>query len=294
MNVRLVEARDRDLLLTSFKPMFGDWDYLPMVVDDWLKRSDTRFTWVVEDGPMLAAMAQAHETEPGEWYLNGLRSNPEASSQQVGAAILGLMRRMERRLRQAGAHSVRDGTLPSFVESRRLARILGFREQFRLGHSWHPCPSAAGGSTGPECRVARDTDAVFERLSRGAVLTRACGRFFTWWDTRRFTLERARRARSSGRLLQCSENGEPEGWAFFWHVQWQGLLVLSVMEGSDLALGALFRAGISAAHRLGCKGIGVVHPSLSEMHRRERLFGLQPGGCHTIQFVKELLPAAEW
>jgi hypothetical protein len=293
MNVRLVELRDRELLLSSFRPMFGDWDYLPLVVDDWLERSDTRFTWVVEDGPMLVAMAQAHETEPGEWYLNGLRSNPEASSQQVGAAILGLMRRMERRLRQAGAHSVRDGTLPSFVESRRLARMLGFREQFRLGHSHHPCPPVPEENAEAECHVAGDADAVAERLGRGPVLTQAFGRFFTWWDTRRFSPEHARRAQSKGLLLECSQDGEPEGWAFLWHVAWQGLLVLSVMEGSDLALRALFRAGVRAAHRLGCKAIGMVHPSLSEMHRRERLFGLQPGGCHTIQFVKELLPAAE-
>ena len=200
MEIRKIVQSDREALLSSFKPMFGDWDYLPLVIDDWLKPSPSLETWVAcsgENNGMLIAMAQAHETEPGDWYLGGLRSNPDAAPLQVGTAIRGLMRRMERRLRQAGAQAVRDGTLPSFVESRRLAGLLGFREQFRLGHSHHACPSVPVGDDGPECRVARDADAVVERLSQGAVLRSAFGRFFTWWDTRRFTPESARRGFAS-------------------------------------------------------------------------------------------------
>jgi hypothetical protein len=50
-------------------------------------------------------------------------------------------------------------------------------------------------------------------------------------------------------------------------------------------LSALYQAGVESARRLGCKAIGLVHPSLAELHRRQRLFGLDERGCDTVQLL---------
>jgi hypothetical protein len=76
-----------------------------------------------------------------------------------------------------------------------------------------------------------------------------------------------------------------EGAALFWHVPWQKFLVFSLMEGTDEALAALYQAGVESAHRLGCKAIGLVHPFLAELHRRQSLFGLDKHGGDTVQLL---------
>ncbi len=75
------------------------------------------------------------------------------------------------------------------------------------------------------------------------------------------------------------------GAALSWFVPWQKLLVFSLMEGEDGALDALYRAEVRKAHSLGCRAIGLVHPSLAELHRRQGLFGLEPAGRETVQLL---------
>ena len=88
MFIRKIKREDKEAVLTSFKPMFGDWDYLPLVIDDWLDIITGQITWVVfsdSTEQMLVAMGQAYEISPGDWYLRGLRSNAAQSITPVAA-----------------------------------------------------------------------------------------------------------------------------------------------------------------------------------------------------------------
>jgi len=286
MNVRRAGACDREAMLTSFKPLFGNWDYLPRVIDDWLHPSASVLTWLVFGGPAgsaLVAMAQAEELEPGDWYLRGLRSNPQARPDAVAAAILGLRRTIRDELKARPVDTIRYGTLEDNRESLRLARLFGFREHFRLAHWGHPLPQLLAAAHPVPESSATAPSMLLDYFQRRPSLCQ--GYFFTWWHTRRLRVEHLARALDQGLLSTVTSADGIEGAALFWHIPWQKFLVFSLMEGTDEALAALFQAGVESAHRLGCQAIGLAHPSLAELHRRQRLFGLDERGGDTVQLM---------
>jgi hypothetical protein len=288
MQVRRIVQEDRAALLTSFKPLFKDWDYLPLVIDDWLQPSSRLQTWVACAGPaetMLIAMAQTEELEVGDWYLRGLRSNPQAGPGQIAWAILALARVLRNELMHRKVATVRYGTLPDNRESLRLARLLGFREHFRLGHAMHQLPAIRDTPDGEELVHPGNPTELLDCLGRSSGLRPVHGYFFTWWNTRKLRAKHLVEAGRQGLLLTAVANERMVGAGMFWHVPWQRLLVFSVMEGPDEALRALYHGGVAAAHDLGCRSIGLVHPSLSELHRRQALFGLPTSGCDTVQLI---------
>lgn len=135
-----------------------------------------------------------------------------------------------------------------------------------------------------------DPPELLDSLGRSSGLRSVHGYFFTWWDTRKLTSEHLVEAGRQGLLLVAMANERMVGTGMFWHVPWQGLLVFSVMEGTDEALRALYRGGVVAAHERGCKSIGLVHPSLDELHRRQALFGVETSGCDTVQLMRGRTP----
>jgi len=288
MKIRRIIHSDRDMVLTSFKPLFGDWDYLPLVIDQWLEPSASQETWLAFSGPSeakLTAMVQAYELEPGDWYLRGLRSNPDAGPHQVACAILGLTRAVRDEFKTRKVDAFRYGTLATFKESLRLAGLLGFREHFRLAHARHRLPEVPDAVDGVKVEVPDDISVLYDYLRYSSVVKPAGGYFFTWWDTPKLRMNHLAEAQEEGFLLRAVQDGLMTGAGLFWHIPWQKFLVLSVIEGADSALKALFGTAIGLAHRLGCNAIGMVHPSLEEMQRRQGLFGLGIYGDYTIQLI---------
>lgn len=288
MKVRKVVLTDREAMLTSFKPLFGDWDYLPLVIDDWLSPSTKELTWVVESDSMLIAMWQVLELEPGDWYLHGLRSNPKTSLFQIGCAILGMKRVIQKKLEARGARTLRYGTLPWFQQSLRMGALFGFKEHFRLGHRGHPLPEIPDEAEGIKVDVPEEPSSLLKYFRESSTLKPVGGYFFTWWDTRQLREKHLVEARSQSLLFTAMKGRQMVGAAMFWHIPWQKFLVLSIMEGTDQGLKTLYEAGVSAARRLECNTIGMVHPSLEEMHRRQALFSLEPSGCDTVQLIYHL------
>ncbi len=288
MKIRKITLTDRDAMLTSFKPLFGDWDYLPLVIDEWIKPSSHMVTYVVdsEDPDLkLIAMGQAYELEPGDWYLRGLRSNPHAHPHQVAIAILSLKNVIKKLLIAKNAKTVRYGTLEYFHESLRFARLVGFNEHFRLAHNCHPIPEIPEGNDDFEIAVPNNPIKLYDYFRQRSTLAPVNRYFFNWWDTRKLKEKHLIQAANRNLLFEAIRKGEMFGAAMVWFVNWQDFLVISIIEGTDEALKALFRKGIEIAHKLGCKSIGMTHPSMKEMNRRQRLFGLSVDGCFTVQLI---------
>jgi len=285
MTVRRAAKADREAMLRSFRPMFGDWDYLPLVIDEWLAPAATTLTWLAYAGSndsQLVAMMQADELTPGDWYLKGLRSNPGSRPGMVGCAIFALRQVAMRELRRRRVEDVRYGTLDNNRESLRLASLLGFREHFRLAHAWHELPQIPA-AAGPEPVCSTSPDELYAYFNQGLGQSPCRGYYFTWWDTRRFLPASVEAAQRLGLVFAAKDSGRLLGAALCWLVPWQRFVVFSLMEGSDQTLRELYRAGVRRAHDLGCKAIGLVHPSLAELHRRQVLFGLEPSGQDTVQ-----------
>jgi hypothetical protein len=257
------------------------------VIDDWLNESPSQETWVAcsNGDEKLVAMAQAYMIEPGDWYLRGLRSNPNSSRHEVAFAIHGLVRGIGNFLRAKNAETVRYGTLENYSESLRLAKMLGFREHFRLAHASHPVSAIPDIQPDVEAGVPADKSGIFECLVGGLSIKPADGYFFTWWDTRRLTRKYITEPSENVIVFKAAEGGEMTGCAICWWIPWQRHLVLAAMEGSDRALKAMFREAMAVAHEKKAKVFGMVHPYMDEMHRRQRLFGLTETGIHTVQLI---------
>jgi hypothetical protein len=283
MEIRKVIPNDKERMLSSFKPLFGDWDYLPFVIDEWLSPSADKTTWLVEAGSMLVAMGQAVELEAGDWYLNGLRSNPQASPFEIGCAILGMRRVIRKELVSRGAKRLRYGTLPWNKESLRMGSLFGFREHFRLGHSHHNLPGVPARNKGISVQRPDNPTELFEYLN--AALVSVYGYFFTWWDTRRLRPSHLKQAFDSGLLLKAQKGTRMTGAAMCYYIPWQRFLVGSIIEGDDESLNALYCEAVKIARSLNCKSIGLVHPSMNELNRRQVLFGLETAGCETVQLI---------
>ena len=289
ITIRHANREDKNAMLTSFKPLFKDWDYLPLVIDDWLASSSDILTWLAideDDDNKLIAMAQAYEIEPGDWYLRGLRSNPGASPSQNGIAVLLLTKRIKREIQSRGAKQARYGTLEYFNESLRLASILGFSEHFRLAHNHHQLSQPVKESDASlDISVPDNPDTIYSYLTNRTALRSVENYFFTWWDTRILRRTHLADAALNNLSFQVRKGDEITGAAMYWHVPWQKSLVLSIMEGSDDALIALFNKAMERTVELGCRSFGLVYPSLDEMNRRQTLFGLPNCGCYTVQLI---------
>ncbi|MDD5528992.1 MAG: hypothetical protein PHX21_03065 [bacterium] len=285
MIIRKVRQDDREALLTSFKPLFNDWDYLPLVIDDWFSNSSKNPIFVACSGGILISMLQIAELSSGEWYINGLRSNPNARPNQIACSILALKRAAEKELKDKKVNTLRYGTLYNNRESLRLASLMGFKEHFRLGHASNPTPGIPDAEKEVEIVIPDNADELMAYFEQSSCLKPVGGYFFTWWDTRLLQKIHLIEASKEGLLFKAIEGGRLVGALMLWHIKWQECLVFSVMEGSDEALKSLYREAIICAHKLGCKSIGMVHPSMGEMNRRQKLFGLNIRGCETVQLI---------
>jgi hypothetical protein len=271
-------------MLTSFAPMFGTWDYLHLVIDFILAPSHRTLTFLAEDEDLLV-MVHAYETEPGVWFLRGLRSNPDAGAFRVAIGLIGCCRAMNDELMRRGARRVRFGTLHHFTGSLRLARILGFREEFRLWHAQHRISACTAGPR--SAGAAADSEELLGYFLRSPSVEG--GYYFTWWDTRVLDAAVLRRASGNGLLLEARRNGTLSGAALLHHVGWQDLMVVSIAEGDESAVRDLLLAAIGKAAELGCIRIGLVHPSREEVARRQEMLGLPERGSYTVQLSR---PAA--
>ena len=88
--------------------------------------------------------------------------------------------------------------------------------------------------------------------------------------------------------MVASSDGQMDGAALLHHVAWQDFMVVSIIDGSDEALKALFVSGVEVSRELGCNAIGLVHPDCDEMIRRQELFGLHNTGSITVQLIHEI------
>ncbi len=283
--MRTVEVSDRERVLTSFKPMFGNWDYLPLIVDLLLAHSSGSVTMLAEDGD-LVVMAHAYETDPGDWYLRGLRSNPETGSFRIGIAIRACTRAMHAELRARGAKRLRYGTLETFSESLRLSSLLGFHEQFRLWHSHHSLPDEVT-EPGSHVGEADFSDELLSVFLSGSSISDG-KYYFTWWDTRRLDASVLKQAADAGLLLEATRDGIRSGAALLHHVDWQDLLVMSLVEGDDRSIRDLYIAAFEKGRGIGCNAVGIVHPSKAEALRRQDMLGLADTGSFTIQLIREV------
>lgn len=288
MRIRKITPRDKQAILTSFEPLFGDWDYLPYVLDDWLNPSPHMRIWVAYGGPsdsVLIATIQAYQLAPGEWYVGALRSNHAASRHDIACAILGFRSVVTEELKDREAQTVRYGTQDTNFRSQRLGALMGFRKHFRLALKWHSLPRIPNAEGPVRLESPGDAAELLDYLRGSPSVRLLDGYVYTWWETRRLGTSVLDEALKKELLVKALLGSRLVGAGLFWHIEWMRFLVLSIMEGTDEVLKTLYRHGISVAHRLGCTAIGMTYPRMEELNRRQRLFGLEVAGEVSMQLI---------
>ena len=203
-------------------------------------------------------------------------------------AVFLLAQAIRDELLELDAEHVRYGTLETFMESRKLAEILGFKEHFRLAHAHHqPVPDPIILDKHIEISVPDDLQSVYGYLVDCDIVKPVNGYFFTWWDTRRFLFEYVVKAHQDDLIFVAEKDNRIDGAALFWYVPWQKFLVLSILDGSEDAIKALFNKAIDKLKQLGCNAFGIVCPTMEEMHQLQKLLNLPLHGSYTIQFLRE-------
>lgn len=130
LNIRPARPEDRATLEAIAAQIWDGGDYLPRILDKWFSDPyDGFFVATVQD--RVAGVAKLTRWAEGEWWLEGLRVDPEYQGQGLSRILHHFMLNQ---LRQLGSGTVRFSTSGDNDAVRTLAKETGFEQvaEFRL------------------------------------------------------------------------------------------------------------------------------------------------------------------
>ncbi len=153
---------------------WDDGDYIPEVWDDWLADPRGEFTVAEMDG-LVVALAKLTLLDPGEFWMEGLRVDPNYRQHGVGHAMheyqLALIRRLDGQI-------VRYATGANNTASHKIAA----RHGFRLIAAYRELRADADPNLpAPEVLAAKDWPALQAALRRAVFIPLASGLYEQSW-----------------------------------------------------------------------------------------------------------------
>jgi len=124
--IRRAKAQDRKEVLRVCKTTWGGWDYVPRYFAQWVREKGF---YVAVEGKRVVGLAKYTELGPSEFWLEGLRVDPELRHQGLGWRISRFIRREVLRERPI---SLRLATGRRNRHSRRIIRRMGLRLKLAL------------------------------------------------------------------------------------------------------------------------------------------------------------------
>jgi GNAT superfamily N-acetyltransferase len=242
-------------------------DYVPLFYDRWVKDGDF---WAAEMRGRIVGYGKATELSPGEWWLEGLRVDPECRKQGVGKE---LSRQVVKRTLERRPVSLRLATADVNHESIHIIEtVMGFKPyaqyRFFLGEPKKPRPGPA--LVAPTAAEALD----YIRRSREMVASKG-SLAYTWLFRtldRRYIVELTR----CGYVLGFRSAGKLAGLLILRPHRYHGNdLDISFVDGDRSALAAFRTFLYRVAHDCGTKTISGVAAS-DEMAAALKSVGLKP------------------
>lgn len=121
LGFRPARKQDRKAVLRICRNTWDGWDYIPQFFDDWVRKPGF---YVAELGKRIVALGRYTELSPGEFWLEGLRVDPECRHQGIGWQISHFVLKEVLRLHPV---SIRLATGRRNRHSRRIIHRMGFR-----------------------------------------------------------------------------------------------------------------------------------------------------------------------
>ncbi len=214
---RAAEADKPAILAIAAQIWEGD-DYLPDVIDDWLKPGPAQLI-VATSGGRVAGLARYVAEFPGFAWLEGLRVDPAYQGQGIAKALTG---RMVEMADEAGVEVTALSTYMDNTASQRVSAAFGFERAVGFAYCEGKLDAVKGHARASTrvVEVARDEAAAFIAASRG--LAAGAGylphswRFYPFARGPEIALARMERVlgiREGGRLaaLLCLGDQTPHG-----------------------------------------------------------------------------------
>lgn len=134
LKIRGMRVSDRDDILEISRRIWGGHDYLPSVVDEWLRDRNCHFYGVEVDGRVVA-VANLRVVEDGRTgWMEGLRVHPEYRGKGLANEITKYFVEEGARF---GVERLRYTTSTENEASLKLAAMAGFSRVLELAVFWH-------------------------------------------------------------------------------------------------------------------------------------------------------------
>ena len=265
--VRPMTMADKPAVMKISSRIWEGNDYVPLFFDRWVENGGF---WAAELRGRLVGYGKATQLSPGEWWLEGLRVDPECRKQGVGRE---LSRRVVQRTLERRPVSLRLATADVNHESIHIIEtVMGFKlyaqYRFLVGAPRKPRP-------GPPL-VAPTVAEALDFIKRNAELAASRGLLqYTWLFRhvdRRYVAELVR----CGYVFGYGRAGRLAGLLVIRPHRYHGNDIdISFVAGDTRALAA-FRSFLSrVAHDCGTKSISGMAVS-DEMAKAFKSLGLQP------------------
>ena len=256
LTFRPLRPEDKPRVLEITAHTWGDGDYIPEVWEDWLADLNGEFTAAVQEG-VVVAIAKLTWRGEGQWWLEGLRVDPERRLQGVGQAMCLYQLALAQKL---GGHVVRYMTGIRNDGSHRIAERAGFHVLARFVER---VADKVDGPVGAVALTSADLDAVWAMARESDVTRTTKGIYVCNWKACEITRERVAGHLSKGEAMGVrDEAGRVRAWCLV-HVEpdWDRLGIMC-LEGETDALAALARAMRAQAGVLGKVMVQVLTPPL--------------------------------
>jgi len=135
--IRKVTESDREDILEISRHIWEGHDYLPSVIEEWLKDSHS-YTCGIEVEDQFVALANLRVIEGGRTgWMEGLRVHPDHRGKGYANALTEYL--IEKAV-ELGVQRLRYTTSNENEASLRLAEKYGFKSILEMGVFWHPNP----------------------------------------------------------------------------------------------------------------------------------------------------------
>lgn len=261
LTFRPVYPEDKPRVLEITAHTWGDGDYIPEVWERWLADPKGEFTAAVQEGVVVAIAKLTWQGE-GQWWLEGLRVDPERRLKRIGQAMciyqVGLVKKLGGRVIRYMTGIRNDG-------SHRIAERAGFHVLTRF------VERVADKTDGPVKAVTltqNDLDAAWNIVRASDVARMTQGIYVCDWKACEITPERVAEHLGRGEIMGVrDEAGRVQAWCLT-HVEpdWDRLGMMCLDGDTDgiAALARAMRAHAGVMGKVMVEAMTPPHPRVME------------------------------
>lgn len=255
---RAARPKDKERVLQITARTWGEGgDYIPQVWDRWLADPKGELTVVELEGAVVALAKITWQGE-GQWWLEGLRVDPDRRLKGIGQAMntyqLDLIKRW-------GGGVVRYATGIRNEGSHRIAERAGFNVLTRFVER---IAEKLDGPVDAQVLTQDDLDAVWNMARDSDLLRASNGVYVFEWKARPLTRERLAGHLDNGIVMGVRDDGgRVQAWGLVEYDPEWDRLGLSSLDGATEAITALasaMRAHAAALGRVMVEAMTAPHP----------------------------------